>query len=235
MQDRVERPQYGGQNLSTTPTNLYRSLPVGSNRIRLLDLKAAIAPGDDLVGRIRVVNLNHSPRFTALSYVWGAKATPSDTIVCQPLSCSLEITSGCYDALRHVRSVFGAVTIWVDAICVNQEDDDEKVAQIRYMGDIYTRAEAVYVWLGEGSSASDRAIRFLKAHSVTVPAVAFDQQRRPSHDKVSQGIVWSDVRSMPAASLRAFRSESSAKFVLTCGSISQNDWLYSGEVSGGAL
>jgi hypothetical protein len=57
--------------------------------------------------------------------------------------------------------VFGVLTIWVDAICINQDDEDEKMAQILLMKDIYSHAETVYIWLGLGSASTDRAIHYL--------------------------------------------------------------------------
>jgi len=53
------------------------------------------------------------------------------------------------------------MTIWVDAICINQAADDEKNTQIPLMGTIYTWARVVYIWLGCGSEATDKAIECL--------------------------------------------------------------------------
>jgi hypothetical protein len=52
--------------------------------------------------------------------------------------------------------------IWIDAICIDQGDEDEKMQQIPLMGDVYSKAATVYVWLGEGDAASDRAMKYLK-------------------------------------------------------------------------
>ena len=47
-------------------------------------------------------------------------------------------------------------TIWVDALCINQNDISERNHQVRLMGDIYRCAEAVLVWLGSAADDSDR-------------------------------------------------------------------------------
>lgn len=111
--------------LRTFPTasaeQLYSSLPLSheTRSIRLLDLDASTR---DLTGHLRVVRLQDSPPFTALSYVWGSgpsDAEPSHTISVLPCleprclhtrpfhSCSLDITKNCYSALQQVRSRFG--------------------------------------------------------------------------------------------------------------------------------
>jgi hypothetical protein len=144
----------------------YASLPIPpeSRCIRLLDLDPAddASSNSSLSGHVRVVDLNDNPSFTALSYVWGSKATPSHGIFCKPHSFNLEITEGCYAALWQIRKKFGAVAIWIDAICINQDDDDEKEIQIAFMKDIYMSAKVVYVWLGKSNEKADNAIEFIQ-------------------------------------------------------------------------
>lgn len=48
---------------------------------------------------------------------------------------------------------------WIDAICINQQDDAERGHQVNFMGDIYCRADCVIAWLGPETAASDRAMR----------------------------------------------------------------------------
>ena len=76
------------------------------------------------------------------------------------------------DALRHLRSYSGSspqqsgerpqtLVIWIDYICINQEDNDEKSAQARMMEKIYKRAESVLIWLGGESEESNMAMDFI--------------------------------------------------------------------------
>jgi hypothetical protein len=53
------------------------------------------------------------------------------------------------------------MTIWVDAVCINQQDLKEKERQLKLMADIYSLARQVYIWLGEGTHESDAAIEYL--------------------------------------------------------------------------
>lgn len=169
--------QYGlssnqGHTAATSPIQprqLYETLPVSSEtrRIRVLDLHSAPTHDSPLYGTLRLVALQDCPRFAALSYVWGLRSPSEDEIIiCN--DCAIRITKNCRDALSTLRSRFGSLSIWVDAICINQEDDIDKGSQIPLMEEIYTWAYAVYVWLGPSSDKSDRAICWLsKASSFT--------------------------------------------------------------------
>jgi hypothetical protein len=142
----------------TLTEETYRLLPikVGSRSIRLLELEALSKPeskSTPLCGRLRVVRLIDNPKFTALSYVWGSRIK---TITIN--GCNLEITENCFDALIALRAQYGALTIWVDAICVNQKNKDEKSDQIPLMEEIYTWAQTVYIWFGKGSEQSYAAM-----------------------------------------------------------------------------
>ena len=111
--------------------------------------------------------MDSHPKFTALSYVWGPYCEPRDTVMCNGIS--IEITANCKKALSALRKLPGPVTVWVDAICINQQDDDEKAKQLPLMEEIYAWSQTVYVWLGPGSESSDRAMDWLrKASTISI-------------------------------------------------------------------
>jgi hypothetical protein len=63
------------------------------------------------------------------------------------------ITSSLYSALRSLRRLGFEITLWADALCINQEDLVEKMHQIGQMTEIYRQAEQVVVWrLGAGDA-----------------------------------------------------------------------------------
>ena len=140
------------------------ALPSDSDSIRLLDVQAPPSNSDQapLQGYLRVARLRDQPAFTTLSYVWGPKISPSPKLSVLPHRIDLGIPESCFQALLHIRRKFGAVTIWVDSICINQDDHDEKISQIPLMQDIYSSAKVGYIWLGEGSEASSLAMTHLK-------------------------------------------------------------------------
>jgi hypothetical protein len=63
----------------------------------------------------------------------------------------LPITDNVKSMLQHLRKPHNPIYLWVDAICLNQEDENEKAEQIPLMGKIYSQAHRVYIWLGSGN------------------------------------------------------------------------------------
>ena len=134
--------------------------------IRVIDLEKAPSSNASapLRGRLRVISLDDNPSFAALSYVWGGAPDTGHTITCYDgigKHADIQITLNCDQALRRIRTTIGAVRIWVDAICINQQDVLEKQHQIPLMLDIYSQARPVYIWLGQGTQKSDRAMDFI--------------------------------------------------------------------------
>ncbi|RSM08126.1 hypothetical protein CEP52_004837 [Fusarium oligoseptatum] len=162
MSDQSRDP--GPEMASPTAAQLYDYLPLphGSQFIRVLDIPENCSETDaGLTGSLRIVDLKDSPRFTALSYVWGKASGKS--INCN--GCDIKITDSCFEALSSLRAVLGSFTIWVDAVCINQRDNDEKSAQIPLMEEIYTWAEAVYIWLGPSTERTKTALDYVRVAS----------------------------------------------------------------------
>ncbi|KAI0901515.1 heterokaryon incompatibility protein-domain-containing protein [Annulohypoxylon nitens] len=164
LDDLIQQPS----KMTAAGSTVYDALPLPprSKFIRVLDIKGSTNLEDPLVSYIQVISLDRvfETPFTALSYVWGGYSTPKDTIQCG--TDRVPITTNCRDALRQLRmTTKGKLTIWVDAICINQGNDKEKEDQIPLMGEIYSRAETVYVWLGNASFASQRAMSCLSLAS----------------------------------------------------------------------
>ncbi|KAH8883198.1 hypothetical protein GQ53DRAFT_847095 [Thozetella sp. PMI_491] len=61
---------------------------------------------------------------------------------------TLQVTSNLSLALRYLRREKVARTFWIDALCINQEDEDEKIVQIQRMDWIYANAYSMVVWIG---------------------------------------------------------------------------------------
>lgn len=75
-----------------------------------------------------------------------------------------EATRNCYIALKNLRKRFRPIRLWVDAICINQEDSKEKGQQVKIMGTIYSKAVRTWIWLGESSQNSDLGMKLV--HSI---------------------------------------------------------------------
>ncbi|KAK6858249.1 HET-domain-containing protein [Apiospora arundinis] len=128
----------------------HRHKPLGSpDLIRVLDLQPSRSPSAPIQCKLRQVPLDGSgTTFEALSYVWGARAGD------QPIICDgqrLLVTPNCHSALVQLRRGFRKRTLWIDAICINQRDDEvskqERNHEVARMGEIYRRASCVLIWL----------------------------------------------------------------------------------------
>ena len=147
--------------------------------IRLLDLEPPTSGKQDLSdsaplkGKLRVVRLQESLSFVALSYVWGEHTTTANSVYLEEQNCRVPLTYNCHAALHQIRRRFGAVTVWVDSICINQANEADKSKQIPLMLEIYSWARTVYVWLGDGDESSDRAMRYLRRAAACTTRLPF--------------------------------------------------------------
>lgn len=88
----------------------------------------------------------------ALSYVWGfsSKAVPINLD-----GFKIPVTQNLEYALRYPRRQTQPRRIWVDAVCINQADLDERSKQVSRMKNIYQQAFNVVIWLGEENEPSE--------------------------------------------------------------------------------
>jgi hypothetical protein len=142
-----------------------------SRWIRVFDLHSSFGNEEEPIrGQLRVVCLDHNPSYSALSYTWG-NPSPSRQIEGKA-GQSLPVTNNCYDALQQLRHRYWTRTLWVDSICIDQANEEEKSHQVSLMRDIYSQAEKVYIWLGKGTKQSDYAMDWLaNATSTLTPLV----------------------------------------------------------------
>jgi hypothetical protein len=105
-----------------------------------------------------------APEVEALSYTWGSPDNPVDIFVKVGESsfCTLSVTQNLAEALRYLRLEDKPRLLWIDAICVNQQDMDERSSQVELMADIYSLAKKVVVWLGPESYDSSIALECIE-------------------------------------------------------------------------
>lgn len=128
------------------PPPLYSSLDSQAAQIRVL----GILPGrwdEQLSGVLRVVSLNDKPMYEAISYTWGL-STENNTIKINNTH-DVKITDNLFRALKRLRQQIGKRTLWIDALCIDQNNKEERAQQVSLMGVVYRQAKAVLVWLGE--------------------------------------------------------------------------------------
>lgn len=114
----------------------------------------------ELYATVGTPSTGGSVTYEALSYVWGSMrefesvfVQPSlveDTKALSPgrPRCTLQIGKDLASTIRHLRYKNQQRKLWIDAICINQDDTDERNIQVLRMGHIYSLASRVMVWLG---------------------------------------------------------------------------------------
>ncbi|KAI0434410.1 heterokaryon incompatibility protein-domain-containing protein [Xylaria sp. FL1042] len=135
------------RRLITLPLQPYHYKPLPSSaQSRIIILEPASDESAPLICRIEELRVESDEGFQALSYTWGAP-TFTETLLVDK-AYFLRITPNLRDALRRFRLPSGTRRLWVDAVCINQQDEEEKGKQIPFMNVIYRGASTVLVWLG---------------------------------------------------------------------------------------
>lgn len=115
--------------------------------------------------------LDEQPQFYALSYVWGSDVK-NRSIDCN--GKELPVTESAFGALTGLKSriLNGKLPIWIDALCINQTDDEEKAREVANMHRIYRRAKAIVVWLGPEADGSDLAMDGIDKLAKLLPSLS---------------------------------------------------------------
>jgi hypothetical protein len=138
---------------SLVSTSTSNTKDKNTHRIRILTLHAG--SGDSLIScDLNEVPLSANPKYEALSYVWGDEA---NKLPAQVAGKTVAITVNLSIALHHLRLPTQSRTLWVDALCINQQDLDERSSQVQLMGEIFGAASCVLIWLGEAVESSKLA------------------------------------------------------------------------------
>ncbi|KAL5329271.1 hypothetical protein ACEPPN_002782 [Leptodophora sp. 'Broadleaf-Isolate-01'] len=165
----ASEPRTNSLGLPSLPLYVYQPLP-GTRSIRLIKVLGFRQDGlNRLIIRCTIEShgLDSIPPFQALSYTWAspmyqessgtssARGQKEDALHGEEIELdgsSCVISGNLFDALSWLAETKMQDYIWADAICIDQGNMKEKAIQISLMGDIYTGAKNVIVWLGKESS-----------------------------------------------------------------------------------
>ncbi|CAG9978008.1 unnamed protein product [Clonostachys byssicola] len=138
---------------------LYSPVDTANGEIRLLTLHPATDKEASIVCDLERVRLRDNPQFEAISYTWGAEH-PSVQIILN--DSTFYVRENAAAALRRLRRRKGSRRVWIDAICINQEEVPERDRQITVMQHIFGQASQVIIWLGEPTEQGILGIRYLQ-------------------------------------------------------------------------
>ncbi|KAK6433400.1 hypothetical protein LTR95_010426 [Oleoguttula sp. CCFEE 5521] len=137
------------------PFYLYNCL--GPRQIRLVELSSSRFFAAPLKCRLVNIDIDVEGRsYEAVSYTWGSSDKPT-ILICE--GKAIPITQSLDAALRFFRFKYRSRPrrLWIDAVCINQDDGLEKESQIALMQEIYSRAIHSLIWLGRADYATAAA------------------------------------------------------------------------------
>jgi hypothetical protein len=158
------------ENVPEVQPYTYHALSDGE--FRLLKLEPGTFDSPISISLEHRILSESSNTYEALSYAWGT-SPERKTIRCG--DGKLDITVNLFDALRRLRFITMTRVLWIDAICINQEDLDERSSQVPLMRYIYPQASQVIVWVGEQDDTSRLAMSTLEEWSSFVTEDIFSK------------------------------------------------------------
>lgn len=142
-------------------THQYQPLEPGKHDLRVLTIEPSLP-----VNRIRCTLRNMSladatadDGFKALSYCWGPSSRRRTAILD---GTRVSVTDNLYAAMHQLRRHNKPVMIWIDTLCIDQDNPAEKETQVQRMFDIYQGASEVVLWLGKSYKGSSRGVRAIE-------------------------------------------------------------------------
>lgn len=136
---------------------------------------------------LSIHSLDDPPEYMALSYTWGPpyqepgiptvdNTNPApEEILCN--GCLFWISQNLRDALTTIPPTFLQGFFWIDQLCIDQTNDEEKSSQVTLMGEIYEMTSVVLVWLGPTTSESNLLYWAVEEFGPALSA-AFDRDRQ---------------------------------------------------------
>lgn len=144
--------------------------------------------------RLAVVSLADDIEFFALSYAWG-RHTSGNELYIEYEQQRLAISETLHGFLRFYEQHYAMQPLWIDALCIDQDDDLEKSYQIPNMRHVYSKAKKVVIWLGMEDESTEAVLELLER---------LDQA---SHVLEKQGLELNDrscLRFVKAGSIESF-------------------------------
>lgn len=132
--------------------SLYDTLPDPEHHIRLLEIHSSPA-GDGIIRcGLSTWRIDVAPPYHAISYTWG---DPDSIAVVEVNGRDTRVQQNCHFVLHQVGQNNHSRYYWIDSLCINQDDIQEKGFQVAMMGNIYRLADQVLVCVGRHEEDSE--------------------------------------------------------------------------------
>lgn len=159
----------GATGSPRTQEFLYTPLSDASKCIRLLRMRP-FSPRDSISSfEMTKHDMGDLPEYAAISYVWGSSSERHQVLIDESY---MEVNSSAHAALTQACNLNRTavndegddhVYLWMDTICINQQDLREKGLQVMMMAEIYQMASVVYACIGSHDDGSEVLPEFLDA------------------------------------------------------------------------
>ena len=153
------------------PPETYKSLDEQRKEIRLVKLQQHNGMIHLTFETYSLLKPSEVVPYDALSYYWGP---PTDLKIVMLEETPVQIRSSLFSFLRVLLAHGQSRPIWLDVLCINQDDVTERNWQVSIMGDIYNHAALVRSWLGVAEPDADYALTYARINDSTIldPQVA---------------------------------------------------------------
>jgi hypothetical protein len=172
------------ENLGTTSSSTIYSPITQSCGIRILHLVPSLSRQGPVSCHLEHVTLRDKPQFNAISYRWGDLRVPEYVLL-------NGIRTAVSQNLHHVLETLSAQeqghtpTLWVDALCINQSDYQERSHQVPLLAKVYETAKEVVICAGVATDADEGIIKALKNRATTIFEHG-DLKQPSSTDEISE-------------------------------------------------
>lgn len=147
----------------------YQPLSTQSDCTRFVQIEPAQSEDEPISCSLVQIAFGDRPTFDAMSYMWGDREGDNGhTILLH--SVEFHVGKNLFDALHHLRRGCQGKLFWIDAICIDQKNLDERNQQVQMMQQIYFRAQTVIVWLGSKYTKYQEHLRTEDLQSTMVQA-----------------------------------------------------------------
>lgn len=142
-----------------------------NGRVRLLTIQPRQytasrleTPPDTMHCLLRLAELKEHPQFAVVSHRWSTTDAVDETKSVLVNGAAVPVSTGLSDVLRHIQKETEPVVVWIDALCINHADEEEreKSTQVSQLAQIFATAEKTLVWLGVTTDRSDEAMKVLR-------------------------------------------------------------------------
>jgi hypothetical protein len=173
--------------------DIYKHNLLSENSTRVLEILPVSSPGlhFTLSCKLRTISLLEPPPYYAVSYVWGNTETTGVILVD---GVPFMVRINLWRFLLQMQSEGCIGPLWIDAICINQNNLAERSQQVAIMGKIYSTATEVQVWLGpaagnEGIIQAMQKLRTTDWASLRMQLLAKEYKSRATREALFKSLV----------------------------------------------